>query len=93
MADDVAATYGPEPLASLTATARELVLAGTRGTYRIPRTAVTRVSRGRLYPWFFAGLCFRHTAPGLPTELQFKPMGTHRDEVKRALRELGYPTG
>lgn len=93
MSDDVAATYGPEPLASLSATANELVLAGSRGTYRIPRTAVTKVGRGRLYPWFFAGLRIHHTAPDLPDELQFKPMGPHRDAVKSALRELGYPTG
>jgi hypothetical protein len=93
MADDVAATYGPEPLASLVATSSELVLAGSRGTYRIPRTAVTKVGRGRLYPWFFAGLRIHHNAPGLPGELQFKPMDTHRDEVKSSLRGLGYPTG
>jgi hypothetical protein len=93
MADDVAATYGPEPLASLVATTNELVLAGSRGTYRIPRAVVTKIGRGQLYPWFFAGLRVHHSAPGLPTELQFKPMGIHRDEVKRALHGLGYPTG
>ena len=31
MADDVAATYGPEPMANLTATAEFLSLSGTRG--------------------------------------------------------------
>jgi hypothetical protein len=93
MSDDVAATYGPEPLASLVATSSDLVLSGSRGTYRIPRTAVTKIARGRLYPWFFAGLRIAHTAPGLPGDLQFKPMGIHREEVKRALRGLGYPTG
>lgn len=35
MADEIANTYGPEPLASLIATAHEIVLSGTRGNFRL----------------------------------------------------------
>jgi len=43
MADDVSNTYGPDPLAALSATADLLVLSGTRGTFRVPRSAVTKL--------------------------------------------------
>lgn len=91
MADDVAATYGPEPMATLVATASELVLSGSRGTYRVPRAAVTRIGRGKLYPWFFRAIRIHHNAAQLPRELQFKPLDSSRDEVKGQLRALGYP--
>lgn len=91
MADDVASTYGPEPLATLTATSSELVLSGTRGTFRIPRSAVTRLGRGGMYPWFFSALRIHHSVAGLPANLQFKPQpGRWRDVLAR-LKALGYP--
>lgn len=91
MADDVGATYGPEPLASLTATADGLVLHGTRGTFRVPRTAVTKLGRGRMYPWMFKGLRIRHCVAGYPRDLQFQPLDGQWREVLARLRELGYP--
>lgn len=93
MADDVASTYGPEPLASLTATAHELVLSGTRGTFRVPRSAVTRLGRGNFYPWFFSALRIHHSVPGYPENLQFKPQPGHWRDVVARLKSLGYPTG
>jgi hypothetical protein len=92
MADDIANTYGPEPLASLTATAHELVLSGTRGTFRIPRSAVTQIGRGNLYPWFFSALRIHHSIAGFPKSLQFKPQPGHWRDVVARLKALGYPT-
>lgn len=91
MADDVAATYGPEPLASLTATADELVLTGPRGTFRVSRPAVRKLGRGKMYPWFFAAVRIHHDAPNLPRDLQFKPLGLAPRDVLAQLRALGYP--
>ena len=91
MADDVGSTYGPEPFASLTATASQLVLSGTRGTFCIPRSAVTRLGRGGMYPWFFSALRIRHSIAGLPTNLQFKPQPGHWRDVLTRLKALGYP--
>ena len=91
MADDVGATFGVEPLASLTATRDEIVVSGTRGTYHIPRRAVTKIGRGKMYPWFFAGIRIHHTMEAVPRELQFKPLDSHWREVRRRLGELGYP--
>jgi len=91
MADDVGSTYGPEPLASLTATSSELVLQGTRGTYRIPRTAVIKLGRGKMYPWFFKALRIRHRAAGVPADLQFQPLNLPWREVQAQLKSLGYP--
>lgn len=91
MADDVASTYGPAPLASLTATATELVLSGTRGTFRVPRSTITRLGRGKMYPWFFSAVRIHHSIPGIPRDLQFKPMRVQPREVLNALRTLGYP--
>lgn len=93
MADDIASTYGPEPMASLTATAQELVLSGTRGTFRVPRSAVTRLGRGKMYPWFFAALRIHHSVAGYPDALQFKPQPGHWRDVLARLKSLGYPTG
>lgn len=91
MADDGTSTFGPEPLASLTATPSELVLSGTRGTFRIPRSAVKRLGRGGMYPWFFSGLRIHHSVEGFPANLQFKPQpGRWRDVLTR-LKALGYP--
>jgi hypothetical protein len=91
MADDVGATFGVEPMASLAATRDEIVLSGTRGTYRVPRTAVTKIGRGKMYPWFFAGIRIHHTMGTISRELQFKPLGGDWREVLRGLRDLGYP--
>jgi hypothetical protein len=92
MADDVGGTYGPEPLAFLSATSEELVLAGTRGNFRVPRTSITKIGRGKMYPWFFSGVRIHHTVGTLPRDLQFKPLGEHWRQVMQALRELGYPS-
>lgn len=93
MADDVGATYGPEPMATLSATPERLVLSGTRGTFRIPRNAVKKLSRAKMYPWVFSGLRIQHQVPGYPADLQFKPLGCHWREVQAALKTLGYPVG
>jgi hypothetical protein len=92
MADDIANTYGPEPLATLTATADELVLSGSRGTFRVPRSAVTRLGRGKMYPWFFSALRIHHSVAGYPDALQFKPQPGHWRDVLAWLKALGFPT-
>ena len=91
MADDVGATYGQEPMAFLNATATELLLSGNRGTFRLPRSAVVKVRRGGMYPWFFRAVRLHHTVPGFPVELQFKPLDTTPRTVLDALKRLGYP--
>ena len=91
LADDISATDGPEPLAHLTATAELLTLSSTRGNFRVPRTAVTKLGRGNFYPWFFAAVRIHHTVSGYPRSLQFKPLGVKPSEVTAKLRELGYP--
>ncbi len=91
MADDVAATYGPEPLATLTATPDELNLTSTRGNFRLPRAAITKLGRGSLYPWLFSAVRIHHDVPGYPRELQFKPLGTKAADLRVQLRALGYP--
>ena len=91
MADDVGTTYGPEPLASLTATPDELVLQGTRGTYRISKSAVTKLGRAKLYPWFFKGLRIHHRSRDLPKDLQFRPMDGDWRKIQAQLHSLGYP--
>jgi hypothetical protein len=91
MADDIAATYGPEPMANLTATAESLNVSSTRGNFRVPRTAVTKLGRGNFYPWFFSAIRIHHTVQGYPRSLQFKPLGLKPREVLMKLRDLGYP--
>lgn len=91
MADDIAATYGPEPLAHLAPTADFLILTSTRGNFRLPRAAVTKLGRGNFYPWFFGAVRIHHTVAGLPHSLQFKPLGLKPREVMAKLRALGYP--
>jgi hypothetical protein len=91
MADDVGNTYGPEPLATLTATSTELIISGTRGTFRVPRASVTGLCRGKMYPWFFSALRIKHTVASYPIDLQSKPEpGRWRDVLAR-LKVLGYP--
>lgn len=91
MADDIGATFGHQPLASLTATADALVLTGTRGNFRVPRSAIKKLGRGNMYPWLFSAVRIHHSVPGYPTELQFKPLGLRPREVLAQLRRLGYP--
>ena len=93
MADDIAATYGPEPLANLTATTEFLSLSSTRGSFRIPRAAVIKLGRGNFYPWFFSAVRIHHKISSYPRSLQFKPLGPKPTEVITKLRELGYPLG
>ncbi|MDP3070484.1 MAG: hypothetical protein Q8N18_09360 [Opitutaceae bacterium] len=92
VADDVASTYGPEPLASLTATPDELILTSTRGNFRLPRTAVIRIGRGDFYPWLFAAVRIHHSISGYPRALQFKPLGSKLKDVRLQLQALGYPS-
>lgn len=91
MADDVAATYGTDPLANLTAIPEFLSLTSARGDFRVPRAAVTKLGRGNFYPWFFSAVRIHHTVVGLPHSLQFKPLGLKPRDVMAKLRELGYP--
>lgn len=91
MSDDVAATFGPEPMAFLSATRDEIVLSGTRGTYRLSRSNIVKIRRGKMYPWFFSGVRLQHRVEGFPSTLQFQPSKQHWREVAQALRELGYP--
>jgi hypothetical protein len=93
MSDDVGSTYGSEPLAFLTTSPDVLVLSGTRGTFRMPRAAVVKLGRGKMYPWFFSALRIHHKVPGYPSDLQFKPLGLHWREVQAKLKSLGYPVG
>lgn len=93
MSDGVGTTYGAEPTAVLEAEAEELLLSGGRGTFRVPRTAITRITRGSFYPWFFGGIRIHHRAPGLPEHLLFKPMTARSREILGQLQSLGYPTG
>jgi hypothetical protein len=93
MADDVGNTYGPEPMATLTANANELVLSGSRGTFRLPRASVAALGRGKMYPWFFSALRIRHTIAGYPSDLQFRPQPGHWRDVLARLKSLGYPAG
>ena len=91
MADDVGATYGHAPLASLTATADRLVLNGTRGNFTLPRTLITKIGRGKMYPWLFSSVRIHHRVAGYPADLQFKPLATTPRDVRAQLRQLGYP--
>lgn len=91
MADDGGSTFGLTPCAMLIATASELRVRGTRGDFRVPKTAVRRIGGGRLYPWFFRAVQIHHAQPNCSRELQFKPLQASRREIFERLRELGYP--
>ena len=93
MADDISATDGPEPMAKLSATTEALELMSTRGNFRVPRSAITKLGRGKFYPWFFAAIRIHHSASGVPRTLQFKPLGLKPRDVFEKLRSLGYPVG
>ncbi|MBK8478844.1 MAG: hypothetical protein IPL39_21930 [Opitutaceae bacterium] len=92
MADDVASTYGSEPCAALTATPDELRLKGNRGDFRLPRSAITRISRGGLYPWFFKGIRIRHLNTKISSNLQFRTLTGKTNHLLAQLKTLGYPT-
>jgi hypothetical protein len=91
MADDVAATYGSKPLATLIATRERLILSGTRGTFEFPRAVIQKLGRGGFYPWFFSAMRIHHTVDRFPRNLQFKPLGLKWQKVLTELRGLGYP--
>lgn len=91
MADDGGSTFGMEPCATLTATPDLVEISGTRGHYRIPRAHVTKIGRGRLYPWFFGAVRIYHSLPGISRELQFKPLGGSPADVRLKLKSLGFP--
>jgi hypothetical protein len=93
MCDDVAATFGGEPCAFLSANADEIWLKGNRGDFRIPRRSVTKIGRDGMYPWFFRGVRIRHNVAGFPTNLQFKPMVGGVRDILTQLKTLGFPTG
>ena len=93
MSDGVGSTFGPEPLAHLSADSEHLLLSGNRGNFRLSRSAVTKLGRGGFYPWFFGGIRIRHSIASFPEELVFKPMGVRERDILARLRELGYPVG
>ena len=92
MCDGVGTTTGSEPGALLCANAEELWLKGRRGDFHLPRSAVVKVGRAGMYPWFFRGIRIRHRVSGYPAELQFGPfVGTSRS-ILTQLKSLGYST-
>jgi hypothetical protein len=91
MAEDGGSTTGSSPSSTLTANDHELSLRGPRGDFHVPRTAVTRISRGKFYPWFFMAVRIHHNLPRCSQELQFKPMDTTVGAIFDRLRALGYP--
>jgi len=93
MCDGVGTTAGPEPGAVLCANADEIWLKGRRGDFHLPRSAVVKVGRGRMYPWFFRGIRIRHNVAGYPAELQFGPFVGATRAILAQLKSLGYPTG
>ncbi len=64
MSDGVGATYGPKPLAFLSANSDELLLSGNRGTFRLPRASFLKLGRGyagqrlKLFALRVAGIAF-----------------------------------
>lgn len=93
MCNGLGATYGLPPMAWLGASSTQLILSGPLGTFNLPVASVVRIGRGRMYPWFFAGIRVHHRDPKCPEELQFKPLGVSTREVVARLRALGYPVG
>lgn len=91
IADDVGATFGPEPMARLRATRESLFLTSSRGDFRLPRDTLRRIGRGKFYPWLFAAVRFHHTRSDLPRDLQFKPLRARPRDILHELRALGYP--
>ena len=93
LSNDVGMTGGPAPGAVLRANADEIWLKGTLGDYRIPRSAVVKIKRGGMYPWFFRGIRIRHNVAGCSSHLQFGPFGCKTRDLLTQLKSLGFPTG
>lgn len=91
MADDVGATYGPVPLATLTLTPDGLRVAGNLGDFHVPRPQLRKIGRASMYPWLFRGIRIHHACPGLPASLQFKPLDQSPAKLLEELRHLGLP--
>jgi hypothetical protein len=91
MHDGIAATSGPEPGAVLCANVDEIWLKGHRGNFHLPRSAVVKIGRAGLYPWFFRGIRMRHNVAGYPADLQFGPWVTKTRDALAKLKSLGYP--
>jgi hypothetical protein len=92
MSDGIGTTGGPGPGAVLCANTDELWLKGRRGDFHLPRNAVVRIGRSRLYPWFFRGISIRHNVPGFPSDLKFGPWTDKSGELLAQLKSLGFPT-
>ncbi|MFT3781503.1 MAG: hypothetical protein QM790_05745 [Nibricoccus sp.] len=92
MANDSANTVGPDPKAQLSASSNEICLQGTLGEFRIPKSAVKKITRGGLYPWVFMCIRIHHTLSNYPAHLQFKASGASSREVLDRLKSLGYST-
>jgi len=92
MSDGVGATSGINPCAVLSANADEIWLVGTRGDFRIQRSAVVKIGHGQFYPWFFQGVRIRHRIAGIPPDLQFKPILGRARDILAQLKALGFPT-
>lgn len=90
MSDGVGATNGLTPLAYLGVTGDELVLEGTRGTFRLPKAAIRRVGHGGFYPWLFRAVRIHHTVETYPGDLQFKPSDARSGDVIDRLQQLGF---
>jgi hypothetical protein len=93
MANDVGNTVGVEPCAVLSVNTDEIWLKGTLGDFHIPRSAVTKIGRGGMYPWVFMCVRIRHNIPNVPWLLQFKPLTARSRDVIAQIKSLGYPTG
>jgi hypothetical protein len=91
MSNGLGATYGLAPMAFLTADADRIVLSGNLGTFEFTRSALRKIGRGGIYPWFFSSIRLHHNTAGFPEELQFKPLGARASDIRARLKALGYP--
>ena len=93
MCDGVGMTTGSSPGAVLCANGDEIWLKGRRGDFHVPRSAVLKIGRGGMYPWFFRGIRIRHNVGDYPAVLQFGPIVGKTGNLLAQLKSLGYPTG
>lgn len=91
MANDMSNTSGPEPAAVLAASTDEIWIKGPLGDHHIPRSAVKKIGRGGMYPWFFTSVRVQHTVPNIPEGLQFKALNARSRDIIAELKALGYP--